>query len=91
MGMVEPFDCPLSVKVEAFMPIPESWSIKKRLAAQSGQIMPTTKPDADNIIKMLDAFNKVVWKDDSAIVSLVVIKRYSLTPMLRIEVWKWFD
>lgn len=91
MGMGEPFDCPLSVKVEAFMPIPGSWSLKKQASAADGAIMPTTKPDADNIVKMLDALNKVVWRDDSAIVSLVVVKRYSVLPLLRIGVWRWFD
>lgn len=91
MAMGEPFDCPLSVKVEALMPIPASYSLKKRAMALSGAIMPTTKPDADNIVKMLDALNKVVWRDDSAIVSLLVVKRYSATPMLRIGVWRWFD
>lgn len=91
MAMDAPYDCPLSVRVEAFMPIPASWSVKKRASAANGEIMPTTKPDADNIVKMLDALNGVVWRDDSLIVSLFVIKRYSVTPLLRIGVWRWFD
>ncbi len=91
MGMGEPFDYPLSVKVEAFMPIPASWSLKKQASAASGEIAPTTKPDSDNIAKMKDALNGVVWRDDSQIVSLLVVKRYSRTPLLRIGVWKWFD
>jgi Holliday junction resolvase RusA-like endonuclease len=84
-------DCPLSVRIEAYMPVPGSWSKKKVEAALEGQIMPTTKPDSDNIIKMLDALNKVVWKDDALIVSLFVLKRYSDRPRLRIMIWKWFD
>lgn len=91
MGMTEPYDCPLSVKVEAFMPVPVSWSIKKRAAADAGEITPCTKPDLDNVCKLLDALNEVVWKDDSQIVAMTAIKRYSLTPLLRIGVWKWFD
>lgn len=91
MGMDTPFDFPLSVKVEAMMPIPASWSAKKRASAANGEIAPTTKPDADNIAKMKDALNGVVWLDDSLIVSLVVVKRYSDVPLLRISVWKWFD
>lgn len=90
MGADKPFDFPLSVSVEALMPIPSSWSLKKRASAAEGTIAPTSKPDADNIVKSLDALNKVVWRDDSLIVSLFVIKRYSLTPMLRIGVRKWF-
>jgi len=91
MGMGEPYDCPMSVKVEAFMPIPGSWSLKKQASAAAGEIAAATKPDADNIAKMKDALNGVVWRDDSQIVSLLVVKRYSRTPMLRIGVWKWFD
>lgn len=91
MGMGEPFDFPLSVRIDAFCPIPASWSLKKRASAEKGDIAPTTKPDADNIAKMKDALNGVVWRDDSLIVSLLMVKRYSLTPSLRIGVWKWFD
>jgi Holliday junction resolvase RusA-like endonuclease len=84
-------DCALSVRIEAHMPIPQSWSKKNTEAAIGGRFMPITKPDSDNIVKMLDALNKVVWKDDSQIVSLFVLKRYSDNPRLRIVVWKWFD
>ncbi len=91
MGMGEPFDCPLSVKVEALTAIPASWSLKKQASAAAGEIVPTGKPDADNIAKLVDALNGVVWRDDSSIVSMLILKRYSLTPMLRIGVWKWFD
>jgi Holliday junction resolvase RusA-like endonuclease len=92
MGITEPFDCPLSVKIEAFTDIPSSWSGKKRIAANAGDIMPVSKPDLDNICKaVLDSFNEVVWTDDSRVVAMTLIKRYSLTPMLRIGVWKWFD
>lgn len=31
---------------------------------------PTGRPDADNQIKILDAFNGIVWKDDSQIVAI---------------------
>ena len=88
---VSAFDCPLSVRVEAFMPVPISWGKRKALDATEGRVMPTSKPDSDNIVKMLDALNKVVWKDDAQIVSLFVLKRYSDNPRLRIMVWKWFD
>jgi Holliday junction resolvase RusA-like endonuclease len=92
MGMGDPFDCPLAVKVEALTPIPGSWSLKKQALAAAGEIAPGSNPDADNICKIaLDSLNKVVWRDDSLIVSLLIVKRYSLTPLLRIGVWKWFD
>ena len=45
------------------------------------------KPDPDNIAKMLDALNRVVWVDDSQIVGLDACqKRYSDRPRIEIYV-----
>ncbi len=88
MAMQEVFSGPLYVKVEAFMPIPTSYSLRKRASCADGTIQHTGRPDIDNIVKAaLDSLN-VVWRDDSQITSLFVVKRYSLTPMLRIGVWE---
>src|SRR5688572_33333800 len=47
----------VSVVIHAHMPIPASFSQKKRAAALAGDIMPETKPDFDNITKMIDGLN----------------------------------
>lgn len=73
---------PLHVHVTAFMPIPKSWSVGKQMTAIQGAIRPTTKPDADNLLKTLDAFNGVLWDDDAQIVEATVVKRYSSSPAL---------
>jgi Holliday junction resolvase RusA-like endonuclease len=92
IGMSEPLSTPLYVKIDALMPIPESWSARKKAQAEAGEIMPVSKPDADNLLKIaLDPLNKVVWTDDSIIVGLSMVKRYSANPLLRISVWDWFD
>ena len=63
--------------------VPKSFSKKKREEALSGvlskgTLSPRTKPDLDNIGKIvLDALNGVIWKDDSAVVSLLIRKLYS--------------
>ena len=45
------------------MPIPHSWSLKKKHAAQLKLIMPTCKPDWDNLGKSAaDALNEIVYK-----------------------------
>lgn len=80
------FEGPLRVTVEAAMPIPVSKPEKWKTAARDQLVWPTGKPDADNIAKMLDALNNVVWRDDSQIVDLRVIKQYSDTPGLEIKV-----
>ena len=77
---------PVGLLLHAFMPCFVSWSDRKALDALSGAILPTGKPDWDNIGKMCDALKGVVWGDDSAVVDGRVIKRYSDRPALRVEV-----
>lgn len=86
MGMTPPIETALVVVVVALVPIPQSWSRKKREAAARGDIRPITKPDLDNYIKCVDALNGVVWQDDSQIVSTTVSKYYSRNPALKIAV-----
>lgn len=86
MGGRPPIDGAVAVLIHAFIPIPASWSMKKREAAMRGEILPTTKPDWENIAKNLDALNQVVWIDDKQVVDGRVVKRYSEKPCLRVEV-----
>lgn len=69
---------PLEVEINAYYPIPKSFSKKKRLAAEENVIRPTGKPDCDNIAKAVcDALNNVAYRDDSQIVVLTVQKWYT--------------
>ncbi|MFG1454555.1 RusA family crossover junction endodeoxyribonuclease [Xanthobacter sp. V2C-8] len=86
MGARPPLDGPVSVQVEARMPVPVSWSRKKQAAALAGEVAPTSKPDIDNIIKSLDALNQVVFRDDRQIVHAVVRKLYHQAPALIIRI-----
>lgn len=53
------------VSVDAYFPIPKSFSKSKRDAAERLGLHPTSKPDADNIIKaVLDGLNGVAFEDD---------------------------
>ncbi len=81
-----PMEGPLRIEVLAAFPVPQSWSKKKQAAAHAGTVRPTGKPDLDNVLKMLDALNAVVWKDDAQIVVAAITKRYSDRPRLRLEV-----
>lgn len=80
-----PLDGPIEVVVTAFMPMASSWSKKKTAAAIEGSVRPG-KPDADNILKILDALNGIVWRDDAQIVEARVSKLYDTDPRLEIEV-----
>jgi Holliday junction resolvase RusA-like endonuclease len=78
---------PILAHVRAYLPPPQSWSNKRKQEAYSGLIRPTKKPDVDNYLKAaLDALNGICFGDDSQIVSLSVIKKYSDNPRLEIEI-----
>lgn len=83
----ELIDGPVRVLMSMFCQIPASWSRKKQEQALAGQIRPTTKPDADNVIKAIfDAINGVVWRDDVQVVELGVSKVYGAVPGVSVHV-----
>jgi Holliday junction resolvase RusA-like endonuclease len=63
---------PLSVSIVAYFEIPKSWSKAKRAAA----MYHTSKPDADNLIKCMDALNGIAWHDDSQVAVVSIRKQY---------------
>lgn len=71
----------------AAFPVPASWSQKKQAAALRGEIYHLGRPDSDNLLKEMDSFNGVVWKDDSQVVEAIVKKKYSNKPEMRFEIW----
>lgn len=81
-----PIDGPVEMRMTAFMPVPASWSQKKRLAALTGEIRPTSKPDLSNVTKQIeDGMRQVCYRDDSQIVALHVWKFFSDTPRVVVE------
>lgn len=88
MGGRSLFEGPLKIRINVLMPIPKSWSKAKHHEWQNGYVLPITKPDGDNFWKVVDAFNGVVWKDDSQIVDGRVVKVYAEKPAFEIEIWE---
>lgn len=86
MGANRPLEGPVEVLVVAAFGVPASWSKGKRLTALAGLAFPTVKPDADNLLKMMDALNEVVWLDDKQIVRADIRKVYSDRPCLTVQV-----
>ena len=63
----------------AYYEIPKSTTKKDRKRIEALDLHPTKKPDADNIAKTIcDALNDLAYHDDSQIVMLMVMKRYTL-------------
>ena len=70
-------DGEIIAEIIAYFPIPKSFSKKKRSEAIEGKIMPTKKPDTDNIAKtILDSLNGIAFEDDKQVVALLVKKLY---------------
>jgi Holliday junction resolvase RusA-like endonuclease len=87
MGGRAPISVPVRAEISIDLPVPASWSGKKRDAALRGDVRPTSRPDADNYVKAaLDAVNEIVVTDDSLVVELVAAKRYAATPQLQITI-----
>ena len=79
-------DANISLKVTAHFGIPKNVSKKVRNAMLTGEIMPTKKPDADNILKIVaDALNGIAYSDDKQIVAMRVSKWYSYDGFLEIS------
>lgn len=71
---------PIAAHVKVLMGIPKSTPKKRRALMLEGKLLPTKKPDLDNVIKDLDALNGIAFADDSQIVGIVAYKEYSETP-----------
>lgn len=81
------FDGPCALDITAVCSVPASWSGKKKAEALTGRILPTKKPDADNITKAVcDGLNGVVWADDVQAVDQRIRKVYGPVPELRVTV-----
>lgn len=81
------YECAVAVVMWLYVTPPASWSQKKQREALLNNILPTSKPDVDNVIKgIFDAMNEIVWKDDKQVVELTVKKRYSETARAQVEV-----
>ena len=87
MGSNEPLKTPVAAYIYITVPIPQSYSKKRSKACLDGSERPCKAPDTDNIMKaFLDAMNKVVYDDDSQVVSLHGTKVYGTIGMVEVLV-----
>lgn len=72
-----PLENRVAVKIVAQFKIPKTATKKDKALIEEGLLSPTKKPDIDNIIKIiLDALNKMAFKDDNQITKIEVEKVY---------------
>lgn len=72
--------------IRAFLTAPKRTSVKTLEEMEKGEIRPSKRPDVDNIAKAIaDGLNGIAYKDDAAIVELIIEKYYSQTPRVDVE------
>lgn len=83
----EPYAGAVRMDVTFYMPIPQSYSQKKKKELV-GEFH-TKKPDADNLVKTVcDSLNGIVISNDSQIADLRVKKMYGTIPHIEVQVSK---
>jgi Holliday junction resolvase RusA-like endonuclease len=79
IGNQQPLETPIEVFLYFRLPVPQSYSKKRTEACLSGSEKPSKKPDLDNLAKgVMDAFNGLIYKDDSQIVEMHLTKVYDV-------------
>lgn len=72
-----PLENRVFVKIIAQFKIPKTATKKDKELIKQGKLSPTKKPDIDNIVKIiLDALNKMAFKDDNQITKIEIEKIY---------------
>lgn len=85
-----PFSGPVALHIVAVFEVPKSWPKCRREDALAGLVVPTGKPDWDNVGKgVSDALNGIVYADDAQVVDGRVVKRYGANPCVLVEVRPW--
>jgi len=88
MGDRPPIEVPVRLELAVELPIPDSWSGRRRALAVTSDLLPTSQPDLDNYIKAgLDSLNEIVVRDDSQVVEITARKRFSVAPKLVMTVF----
>lgn len=79
---------PLKVDAIIAFGIPQSYSKKKREQCQRGLLVPTKKPDIDNVLKcVFDALSGYAFYDDSQITEISSEKIYADEPYVEIKIF----
>lgn len=75
---ISPLEGRIKVHIKAYFGIPKNTSQKQKEDMLKNNISPIKKPDIDNIAKIiLDALNKLAFKDDNQITKIDIEKIYS--------------
>jgi Holliday junction resolvase RusA-like endonuclease len=79
---------PVSIDIQYYVPLPKSANSLTKQLAQTGAYVPLSKPDVDNVSKLiLDSMNGLVFYDDAQVTKLCIEKYYTTsTPYIQVKV-----
>jgi Holliday junction resolvase RusA-like endonuclease len=87
IGAAKPLEGPISLRCTFWLPVPMSYSNKRRKACLNGSERHCKRPDIDNLLKSVkDGCNGVVWVDDCQVVEVRASKCYGEVARADIEV-----
>ena len=79
----------LKIRIDFYMYIPKNTSKKRRKLKNDKEILPTKRPDFDNLTKSItDALNGLAFEDDNQIVEAHIYKYYSDEPRAVVKIEK---
>jgi len=83
----QPLSGPIEMHLTFYMPIPKSASSRLKLQMKNEIILPTKKPDFDNLAYLVtNALKGIVYLDDAQITDCSIRKRYSDKPRTVIKI-----
>lgn len=83
----EPLGGPIEMHLTFYLPIPKSTSRKATVQMQNEVILPTKKPDFDNLAYLVtNALKGIIYVDDSQVTDCIIRKRYSDKPRTVIKI-----
>lgn len=84
---INPLEGRIKINITAYFSVPKNTSKKQEESMLNNTISPTKKPDIDNIAKIiLDALNKLAFKDDNQITKLEIEKKYGTVEKISVKV-----
>lgn len=82
-----PLECPLSLQLTFYFPIPSSFTKWKQEAAANGKYHHVTRPDLDNCIKLVkDSLNGLFFLDDRQVSGIIASKWYARDPYTTVRI-----
>lgn len=82
-----PIEGPIYMIINCYYSIPNKYKTKPKMLLLNKTILPTKKPDLDNIIKLIgDSLNKIIYQDDSQIVGIYINKYFHKCPQMVINI-----